>query len=63
MAKKLVITLTLEDEENWRDAMTVRRVLMAREMDGLRGGPRKYIEAEAGLMYDQLIAAEEVRHG
>lgn len=59
MAKRLIITLALEDEENWRDQTMVRRMFLPREIETLRGGPKPYIEAEAGRMWDQLQAAEK----
>lgn len=64
MAKKLVIRMTLEDDENWRDSASVQRVWTPRNLEALRAGPRGYIEADAWDMYCQLQAAEKVRsHG
>ncbi len=63
MAKKLVIELRLEDEDDWRCSSSVRRVILPREIDRLRAGPRPYVVEEAGRMWDQLTHGEEYRHG
>lgn len=63
MAKKLIIKLTLEDEDDWRCSSEVRRVIPSREYEHLRGGPKSYVEAEAGRMWEQLHAGEEFSHG
>jgi len=60
--KKLVLTLQLEDEDNWRNTLTVRRVLLSREFESLRMGPRPYVQEEAARMWDQLVAGEAVHN-
>lgn len=59
MARKLVIRLSYEDDDDWRNVLHAQRVILSREIETLRGGPKPYIEAEAGRMWEQLKAAEE----
>lgn len=64
MAKKLVIRMTLEDDENWRDCVSVQRVWTPSELNHLRAGAKEYVAADAWDMYCQLQEAEKVRsHG
>lgn len=63
MAKRLTVRISLEDDENFRDVLTAQRVY-GKELEGLRGGPKAYLEADVWDMYCQLKAAENVRsHG
>lgn len=63
MAKRrLTIRVSLEDEEDFRDVVTVQRVYEDSNLNALRGGPRAYLEADVWDMYSQIKAAERVRH-
>lgn len=58
MAKRLVIRMTLEDEENWRNQMTIQHAIGWNETFQL-GYPENIIKTIAADMFDRIKRATD----